>query len=543
MPIVTRRVTHPVMIPGMELERTKAFLDNSPTIRLLRADSASFVLDFLQQTFKHNLAGGTIDLPQDDLRTRLALYQERLHESDPDVLIGPADRYLIAWSDAGWLRRFLPATSTQPHYQLTRFSEDALRFVEASVSRRSRIVGTESRLRLVIETLDDVVRGASPDRDERLRRLQADRQAIEDEIAEIQAGGSVSTYRPAQIRERFHTAVNLLKDLQTDFRAVEDRFAEIAAEVQRNSAGESQSRGEILAGALDAEDLLKEQDEGVSFYAFVSFLFSPDAQAELRQTIRSVSNLAAIADDRAAIEHIRHMVPSLLMEADKVLRTTGRLSQTLRRLLDADSAEHRRRTAEVLRDIRQLAARLREDVIESGDAIVDDLGLTVETSLGLSSPMSRLPWTPPLVFEQSVIETHEVDLRKAEQQGRKLAQMQRIELDRMRNVLREATIDRTVTLSELIERRPPKAGVMELVGWLQIAHEDGHRIDTDAEQSVWISTSTGGLSTGDDLSTGDLSTGDLSTGDRRRIKVILPLVTFSSVSDKETESVRKQRPR
>lgn len=264
------------MIPNMELERTKAFLDNSPTVRLLRADSAPFVLDFLQQTFKHNLADGTIDLPQDDLRTRLALYQERLHESDPDILIGPADRYLIAWSDAGWLRRFLPATSSQPHYQLTRFSEDALRFVEASVSRPSRIVGTESRLRLVIETLDDVVRGASPDRDERLRRLQADRQAIEDEIAAIEAGGSVSTYRPAQIRERFHTAVNLLKDLQADFR-VEDRFAEIAAEVQRNTEGNFQSRGEILAGALDAEDLLKEQDEGVSFYAFVSFLFSPDA--------------------------------------------------------------------------------------------------------------------------------------------------------------------------------------------------------------------------------------------------------------------------
>jgi hypothetical protein len=515
------------MICGMTFERTKAFLDNSPTIRLLRADSAAFILEFFQQTFKQNLADGSIDLPQDDLRTRLVLFQELLHESEPGSLVGSADRYLTTWSDSGWLRRFLPAKSTQPHYQLTRFSEDALRFVEASVTRRSRMVGTESRLRLVIETLDDVVRGSSPNRDERLKRLRSERQAIDEEIAALEAGGNVSTYRPAQIRERFHTAVNLLKDLQADFRAVEDRFAEIAAQVQRSTEDDSRSRGEILAGALDAEDLLKQQDEGISFYAFVSFLFSPDAQSELRQTIRAVSKLAAIADDREAIEHIRRMVPSLLVEADKVLRTTGRLSQTLRRLLDADSAEHRRRTAEVLRDIRQLAARLRKDVITTGNEITDDIGLTVETLLGLSSPMSRLPWIPPQVFDQSAIETHEVDLRKAEQQGRKLAKMKRIELDRMRDELREVTSDHSVTISELVEIRPPKAGVMELVGWLQIAHEDGHPIQTDAEETVWIST----------------SKDDLLPSERRKIKVIVPLVRFSSVCHKKTEAVRKQRPR
>ncbi len=46
----------------------------------------------------------------------------------------------------------------------------------------------------------------------------------------------MQTYRPAQIRERFQTAVDLLKALQSDFRAVEERFQDIARDVQQLQA-------------------------------------------------------------------------------------------------------------------------------------------------------------------------------------------------------------------------------------------------------------------------------------------------------------------
>lgn len=512
----------------MELEELKSFFDDSPTVRLLRADSAAYVLDFLHQSFKQTQSGGSIAYGQDDLRLRLLVYQENLHAAEPDALVGPADRYLVSWSDNGWLRRYLPESATQPHYQLTPFAEDALRFVDASLSRRGRMVGTESRLRLVIETLNDIVRGSSADPNLRMQRLQADRQAIDDEIAAIQSGGPVQTYRPAQIRERFHTAVDLLKTLQGDFRALEDRFAEIAAQVQRDAVGKTRTRGEILAEALDAEDLLKQQDEGISFYAFVAFLFSPDAQAALRQTIRDVTGLSEIASDRDAVDHVRHMVPSLLIEADKVLRTTTRLSQTLRRLLDGESAEHRRRTAEVLAGICSLAAKLREQVNAGGEAIPEEIGLAVETSLGVASPMSRLLWIAGQTFEPTEIAPPEIDLRKAEHQGRKLARLQRLELEQMRELLRRATSAQpSITIAQLVQQRPPKAGVMELLGWLQIAHEDGHRIDTHASETVVID--------GEQASESDSG--------RLQLKVVVPLVTFSAIEGKQARQLRRRSPR
>src|SRR5690606_24712511 len=154
----------------------------------------------------------------------LTSYQEELHESDPELLIGPAEVYLAKWTDAGWLSRFLESQSVEPQYQLTRYAEEALRFVDAILSRGTNLVGTESRLRMIMETLDDIVRGASDDPQRRLDDLRQRRAEIDAEIEAIQAGRSVKVYRPSQIRERFQTAVDLLKALQSDFRAVEERF-------------------------------------------------------------------------------------------------------------------------------------------------------------------------------------------------------------------------------------------------------------------------------------------------------------------------------
>jgi hypothetical protein len=513
----------------MTVESISAFLDSSPTVRLLKADLAALVIHFFRQTFKANGEGAAIVFAHDELIHRLKSFQDELRDEDRQVLLGSADRYLREWSDAGWLRRFLPADSPGAHYQLTRYSEDAIRFVDNALSRDSRLVGTESRLRLVIDTLVDLVRGASPDPDRRLQDLMAQRDRIDAEIESVRSGGKVETYHPAQIRERFHTAVDLLKTLQGDFRAVEDRFDAIGRQVQRDAMTVDRRRGEVLSAALDAEDLIKQQDEGVSFNAFVNFLFAPQAQAKLRETIAEVTRIAAIADERAAVEHIRVMVPSLLAEADNVLRQTGRLSQTLRRVLDEQTVGHRQRTAEVLRDIRGLAGRLKQHCEEtaqaSGDIGLGDIGLNVQTTIGVSSPLTRPFWTPAQAFDVDP-ETQVIDLDTARREARKLASLQRLEWDRMRDAVAQATRSRpSIKLSELVKMRPLKVGIIELVGWIQIAHEDGHRIDREAEEEILVTTQDG------------------VTGKWSSHRVRVPVVTFHRTDNEANEPIRTRRPR
>lgn len=466
-------------LASMRRDSLRGFFDASPTARLLRSDLAPLVVDFLNRTFK---TGDTISLGQLELRTLLASYQEELHEVEPDMMIGPADRYISQWSENGWLSRFLEASSVEPQYQLTRYAEDAIGFVDSVLSRNTALVGTESRLRLVIETLEDIVRGASADPELRLAYLREQRSLIDQEIEAIESGKTVQVYQPAQIRERFQTAIELLRALQSDFRAVEERFQAITRDVQQQQSHGDKTRGGILGFALDAEDLLKQQDEGVSFFAFVAFLFSPNQQAALRKTIEEVQQLEALEDQHTSLSRVRRMVPALLAEADKVMRKTARLSSTLRRLLDAQSTEHRIRLASVLREIKQTALKLKDQQPEVGMNIIADAEI--------ANPLARSFWKAGASFDDEAPTEHIVDLDKAAELASRFAKLKRLDLHKLRSVIREATLQGGRTsLVQLIEQSPASGGVVELLGYLQIAHDDDHEIDPSQSDVICIEKS------------------------------------------------------
>ncbi len=493
------------MLKVMRRENLRAYFESSPTVRLLKSDLAPFVIDFLNRTFKQS---EVISIGHSDLRAQLLSFQEQIHESDAEVMVGPVDRYLTNWTDAGWLQRFLDSDSNEPQFQLTKHSEEALRFVDSSITRSQSMVGTESRLRLVIETFEDIVRGASADPNRRLEYLRNQRAEIDAEIRDIEEGKSVQVYRPSQIRERFQTAVELLKALQSDFRSVEERFQQIAKEVQQLQTLGNDSRGGILGFALDAEDMLKQQDEGISFFAFVSFILSPDQQAHLRKHIVELQQLAALSDQHDGMLRVRRMVPALVAEADKVTRTTARLSSTLRRLLDARAAADRVRLANVLRDIRQAALRLQGEETEN-------LGMAIEAEMTIASPLSKTFWTPQ---QDNAIEApieSAIDLDQAQAMANALTKFQRLDLRKLRRMLREATLEgASQTLAQLVETNPTAFGIIDIIGLIQIAHDDGHEIDMDETESISMRLNRDLLST---------------------IRIAVPLVTFhAKASMRET---------
>ncbi len=475
-------------------EELRTFFDGSPTARLLRSDLAPFILDFLNINYK---SGEAISFGQSELRSRLGMYQSDLHVTDPDFMTGSVERYLTQWAEQGWLRRFVEANSTEPQYQLTAHSEEAIRFVDGAVARRKNMVGTESRLRLVIDTLEDIVRGANADPEQRLKYLRAQRDELDKEIMAIESGKSVQVYRPAQIRERFQTAIQLLKGLQSDFRAVEERFQEIARQVQKHQSSGHDSRGGILGFALDAEDLMKQQDEGISFFAFVKFLFSPTQQALVRKNIEEIQKLVTLSDQRDSLSYLHRMVPSLLAEADKVMRTTARLSATLRRLLDARAAADRVRLAQVLQEIRKAALQLQLEPPR-------EIGIVVHSEAEMSSPLTRPFWTPSMEFDAQEPIEHIYNAAQAEKMLEAFAKLQRLDYRKLRRSIRECTHEgQAVTLSQIVASSPTNIGLVEVLGCIQIAHDDGHQIDHNQSETISLAESRG-----------------------RSIRVVVPKVTF-----------------
>ncbi|MGD0898775.1 MAG: DUF3375 family protein, partial [Thermoguttaceae bacterium] len=248
----------------MNLSKLLVYFETSPALRLLRSPNAAFIVDFLDQQFKR---AGRITVPFSDLHAALIAYREAIQETDPEALRDKPENYLSGWcsSDTRWLHRFLEAGRNEPMYQLTPHTEDVFAFLDGVLEQDLGFVGTESRLRLVIETLADLVVKASDDPETRLAYLRDEKLRLESEIVRIETEGLVTRYQPAQIRERFATAVSLLKQLQGDFRAVEEKFKEITQQVQQRQNEGRDTRGGILEFALDAEDVLKCEDQGVSF--------------------------------------------------------------------------------------------------------------------------------------------------------------------------------------------------------------------------------------------------------------------------------------
>lgn len=460
----------------MRLDKLIVYFDTSPSMKLLRSTNAPFVLDFVHQQFK---GAGKLTIPMSELQAALRGYQEQLHESHPDALVDTADTYLSNWcsGDSRWLHRFLEAGRNEPVFQLTPHTEDVFVFLDRVLQQELGFVGTQSRLRLVITTLTELIGGASDDPDVRLNYLREERSRLDEEIARIERVGMVAKFEPPAIRERFATAVSLLRQVLGDFRAVEDRFKEITQEVQERQVSGNDPIGNILQYALDSEDVLKQDDQGVSFHEFVRFILSPTQQERLQSLITELMRIQELEGQHDGLATMRKMVPLLLAEAEKVMRTNQRLTSTLRRLLDTCSASERKRLAQLLQEIRAHAASLAADPPECG--------IEIETGISLASPFSRTFWSRAAEFDAVDLIENQVDEEARQQMFQLLAQMHRLDWKSMRDHIRRLVDENgSATIRQIAEAFPPTSGIVELLGYLQIAQDDGHLISKEESEEV-----------------------------------------------------------
>lgn len=464
----------------MRLAELLVYFDTSPAIRLLRSANAPFVADFLYQQFRQC---ARIAIPHSDLLAALIAFQEHVQESYPDKLLAKADTYLTDWCsrETRWLQRFLEAGRDETVYQLTPHTEHVFAFLERVLDQGPGFVGTESRLKLVIETLSDLVVGSSDDPQTRLAYLREEERRIRADIQHIEASGRVTKYQPAQVRERFATAVSLLRQLQGDFRSVEESFRNITLEVQQRHVAGRETRGGILEFALDAEDLLKNEDQGVSFYEFVRLILSPTQTERLERIIHEVRQIPELRGQPEGLEVVRSMITFLQSEADQVMRTNQHLSASLRRLLDTRAHAERQRLARLLQEIRAQAVALADD------PPCDELGLELEIDLAIESPFRRTFWSEPHHFEHVDLSDFEADESQRLEIFHRLAAMHRLDWREMRSRIRSIVDFKPgSTLGDLLHAHPPQGGVIEVLGYLQIARDDHHQLDCAAHEEILI---------------------------------------------------------
>jgi len=103
---------------------------NSPAWRLIRAESAPLLLSFLHQVFVQE---NVRSIAATELASRLEDELYALNERMPKSFPRPAKAYLDDWAspESGWLRKYYPEGTDEPHLDATPAVEKALQWVRA----------------------------------------------------------------------------------------------------------------------------------------------------------------------------------------------------------------------------------------------------------------------------------------------------------------------------------------------------------------------------------------------------------------------------
>lgn len=454
---------------SLDHETLDALRRNHPAWRLLAADSAPLVASFLHQAF---VAPNVREFAQADLAEKLEddLFALRARFGDA-AFPRPAAEYLDEWagSGKGWLRKFYPPGSDEPHFDLTPATERALAWLAALANRA--FVGTESRLLTVFELLRQMAQGSQTDPQARVHELERRRAEIDAEIERVRAG-DLPLLDDTALRERFAQMAATARELLSDFREVEHNFRQLDRRVRERIALWEGGRGALLQDILGERDAIADSDQGRSFRAFWDFLMSSQRQEEFSALLDRVFDLPAIRAT-APDARIRRVHYDWLAAGEHAQRTVAALSQQLRRFLDDQALLENRRIMEILRGIEVHALAVREAAPAGEFFAIDELSPDVEL------PFERPLFAPPVrpVFAAQKLLAGEADVDAA-------ALFDQIAIDKPRLAARIRQLLQSrpqVTLAEVIELHPLEHGLAELVAYLSLAAEDGKAMFDEGE--------------------------------------------------------------
>jgi flagellar motility protein MotE (MotC chaperone) len=431
--------------------------DNSPAWRLLRADHAPLVLSFLHQVF---VAENVRSIPAAELASRLddELYalNERGQPNEPKRFPRPAKAYLDDWAapEAGWLRKYYPEATDEPHVDATPAVEKALQWVGSLKERE--FVGTESRLNTIIDLLRQIVFGTETDPQQRIAELRRQRQEIDDQIARIQ-GGDLDLLDASAVRDRYQQFSATARELLADFRQVEENFRKLDRQLREKITGWHGGKGELLDDVLGSRETIAGSDQGKSFQAFYDFLLSQARQEELTGLLDSVHHLNDLTGKDPRLRHIHY---DWLDAAERTQATVRQLSEQLRRFLDDQVWFENRRVIDILRGIESHALRLR-----------DAKDIPVTMAVDAAAPAIRLPMERPLYAPVRKSRIDSENVRPADEETDPAALFEQVYVDPeplrgcVRQALRHAP---QVGLAQIVTDHPIRQGVAELVTYLSL---------------------------------------------------------------------------
>ncbi|MDR1883575.1 MAG: DUF3375 domain-containing protein [Prevotella sp.] len=460
----------------MTFEKINQLLKTHTTVKMITAGNAPLIIGFLFKSFKQeqdNLTSNSII--ERDLVSNLTDY---LYVINQDEVLYPkkSKEYLTDWTNAGFLRKY-PGRNDEFLFELTPAAENAFKWIDSL--ERPEFVGTESRLKSLFEKIKELSIKTKVDKATRLKELNAKKQAIENEIDDLN-NGKFDILDDRQIKEQYLMIEETAKYLLADFRQVEDNFRNLDRDFRKTIVTSSQTKGKVLDDFWQQRDFLLETDQGKSFAAFWEFLLLQSRQDELDELINEILNIPAVQQlqkDTFRIENIRN---NLVEAGDKTKRTTNALWEHLRKFLEHKSFFENRIIHENITKMFKIVSENSDvDFIKTLSLNLDEV---IKIDLIADKPLFKVP--QKVKFAQT-----DFDFGKASADNHNVFEQFEISIAELRDNIRNALKHKTqISFVDFIKEFPIQKGVAEVVAYMEIASQERrkHIINDEDRQFVDI---------------------------------------------------------
>ncbi|MCX6319229.1 MAG: DUF3375 domain-containing protein [Bacteroidetes bacterium] len=446
-----------------------------PSVQMLRLRNAHWVLPFLYQVFKsENLHV----IPEDRLihllTETLSAHEDGMEDmEEARILFGEDEqtrsrKYLLNWVQKRLLQDFQQPDGTVG-YQLSAYTEKVFQWMMSLQLRKH--VGTESRFKLLYNSLQDIVEHTEDDRKRRLEMLKDKRAEIDKEIKAIELGMAPENYTNAQVQERLELFTRLCYELISDFREVEDNFKQIHRGIVEQHTRAEQNKGAIVGFAFEAYDALRQSPQGRSFYSFWDFLISRAGNqhwAELTLQLIKLIEEREITADGLFLQSVK----SLLLQQGKIVYDANdKMAEKLSRIITEKEITRHRRLRKQIASIKELVF----DLMDQDD--VDcriNMPMSPEIKMVMDRKITSQPRKSIAVVKQPVAQKEVI---ADPERFSKIINTSFIDKKRLWQKVELALRNRTTaTLKEVLEDDVPENGLAEIVSYYSFLRDKNNRV-------------------------------------------------------------------
>lgn len=244
----------------------------NPTLDLLHGRYAPFVVAALSLVFTAERPTVTVA----DAHVEIGDLAEDLRAAGVDALPSGTGREICRyWVRVGWLVPHIDDSATTGT-EVYRLSAQAVSALEIAGRAGGRVRVSRSRMRTLLDSIDQLVADAETDPEARRAALLAERDALDAKIARLDAG-DVDPVEDDQLLEEAENVLHLSRELPADFVRVAESINEMQRDVVADLRRDVRPAGEVLREYLHrGQHVMDATPEGRAFAGALELIGDPE---------------------------------------------------------------------------------------------------------------------------------------------------------------------------------------------------------------------------------------------------------------------------